>query len=571
MRKTGSAAARITKYAVMLLAGLIGVNAYALPSAADDPIKFYVESIENNGSADSKAVTDGLKRQLETNTTEKNFEQALVFAESLNAFDAISAVDLNKAYALYAQNIAETSSPGVALAMIGLSVNPVLLENDLLRYFLQLAIENKSLVPLKKLIEAADAKGLDTTTAKELTATVYSRSDWIKGSVMITIDQGFTKRYGQIIPKTNLGSGFFIDKKGYIVTNYHVIAALTEPQQRGFAQLSVQLWNSAGERIPAELIGYSKTNDIALLKAGTSSDYIFSFAQDDQVSVGEEVFAIGAPGGLSSTLTSGLVSNASRALMPVGDVMQIDAAVNPGNSGGPLVNGRGEVLGIVFAGIEQFQGVNFALPADLAAALLPRLTKKGEAALPFLAMATHDWSTYQEIIYIQDDSPAVKNGLKKGDTLLSLAGKSLKNRVSYQKYLLQKPVGALIKIGWQASRSHTDHEALILIERRPREIGRQLLQKSPLESLFAPLFGMDVERISRRQYIINKVFPATVASQNRFNKGDSFQLTRHKLVSLDPDTEVMLINIRSIIRAQGALESPGGLQIYAFFNQNIWL
>jgi S1-C subfamily serine protease len=557
---------------------LVLVNVcFSLPVSAqsidDDPIGYYSQSVRDGKEIVRDQVVEALNNKLNRAIEANNTNEALVYAESLVAFNALSAQNITRIYALNAQNIAKNGSAGVALAQLGLTIDIELLDEDMLLYFMQLASDNLSLTPLRLLVNEATKRGVVVyETARLLLTEPSSRSDWIKGTVMIKVEQGFTRVNGLMLPNTTVGSGFFIDKQGYLVTNYHVIAPIIEPVKgkRTSAHLNIELWNSGGESLKAELVGYSKINDIALIKSPATPDFVFSFATNGQSQVGQTVFAIGAPGGLASTLTSGLISNTSRELMPIGAVMQIDAAVNPGNSGGPLVNENGEVLGVVFAGVAQFQGINFALSSPLVQALLPRLVKREEAELPFLNLAMHDWSNFSEVIYLNPTSLATNNGLKRGDYLSALAGEQWRSRANFQSVLLQKPIGSLIKLEVKRLPTLETIEIITQVGKRPSSMAKALMEQSSFENLFAPLFGMELTRISRRQYRVDRVLPASIAGQNRFNIGDSFQIIREKQVNIE-GREFLLLNIRSLVRKTGVLEGPLGLNIYAPFDNNVWL
>jgi len=534
-----------------------------------DPIGFYAAAIRAGRPVDMAELIASLNNRLTLELNSGDFQQALVYGESLNAFNAITASRLNTLYAQFSRHVAETSSPGVALATLGNQVNISLLDNDMLLYFLGLAEQNLAAVTFNLLQSEAQRRGL---AHNHRLTVVNNPANWLSGTVVVYVDRGFIRRGGMVVPNVNLGSGFFIDKAGYILTNYHVIAPLVESSGRNTpaARLSVELAGAQGERVPAELIGFSRINDIALLRSSVSSHYVFSFANRRPVT-GEQIFALGSPGGLASTLTSGLVSNANRTLMPIGDIIQIDAAVNPGNSGGPLVGSNGEVLGVVFAGIEQFQGVNFALPSDLIVSLLPKLAaNRTDAALPFLALALHEWSNMQEVTYVAGNSLAAYNNLKVGDRLAALNGQTQSSRAAYQKYLMSKPIGALIRVNFQSAADGTAGEAITLIERRASNFGRSLMDRSTIEELFPPLTGMNIERISRRDYVVRQVYPATLAGVNRFSSGDSFTLLRQRFVEQNGH-EFLVLNIRSLVRAQGLLEGPNGLQFAVPFNSNVWL
>ena len=153
-----------------------------------------------------------------------------------------------------------------------------------------------------------------------------------------------------------IGSGFFIDDKGHFVTNYHVIESEVDTSYEGYSRVYVKLYKDSATRIPAKVIGYDKALDLALLKTEAIPPYVFSLGSSADLDVGDAIYAIGSPLGLENTITSGIVSAKDRYLFSIAQVMQIDAAVNSGNSGGPIIDKNGNVKAVVFAGIMEYEG-----------------------------------------------------------------------------------------------------------------------------------------------------------------------------------------------------------------------
>ncbi len=176
-------------------------------------------------------------------------------------------------------------------------------------------------------------------------------------------------------PRRGTGSGFVIDKNGYILTNYHVVA--------GADEIKVRFHNSPKD-YKAKVVGSAPPLDLALLKVDAPREVLrpIPLADSDRIKVGQKAIAIGNPFGLEFTVTEGIVSavrnnpGAENSLIP--QLIQTDAAINPGNSGGPLLDSRGEVIGINAAiinpnGIPQFAGIGFAIPINLAKKYLPQM------------------------------------------------------------------------------------------------------------------------------------------------------------------------------------------------------
>ena len=193
--------------------------------------------------------------------------------------------------------------------------------------------------------------------------------------------------YGTV-PQQGQGSGFILDHSGHILTNFHVV----DGANRG---IEVQLSNK--RRYQARVVGTDKVHDLALLQIDAPNLQPITLAASNGLSVGQKVYAIGNPFGLSGTMTTGIISAIrpirSESGAPIEDAIQTDAAINPGNSGGPLLNSRGEVIGIntmiASNGADQSSGIGFAIPIDTAKAVLADLTKYGKVRRPSLGIVSY--------------------------------------------------------------------------------------------------------------------------------------------------------------------------------------
>jgi S1-C subfamily serine protease len=190
--------------------------------------------------------------------------------------------------------------------------------------------------------------------------------------------------YGTV-PQQGQGSGFILDKAGHILTNDHVV----EGANRG---IEVMLSNK--RRYPARVVGTDKVHDLALLQIDAPNLQPVTLADSSQLNVGQKVYAIGNPFGLSGTMTRGIISSI-RSIRngdgaPIEDAIQTDAAINPGNSGGPLLNSSGEVIGIntmiASNGADQSSGIGFAIPINTAKAVLGDLIRFGRVKRPSLGI-----------------------------------------------------------------------------------------------------------------------------------------------------------------------------------------
>ncbi len=209
-----------------------------------------------------------------------------------------------------------------------------------------------------------------------------------------------------VIPKKGVGSGAIIDKRGYIVTNHHVI--------EDASKLEVTLAN--GKKYNATLIGSDPDTDVAVLKidAPPSELVVIPMGSSDNLKVGQKVLAIGNPFGLGQTLTTGVISSLGRALRsPTGalveDVIQTDASINPGNSGGPLIDSSGRMIGIntaIFSPTGASVGIGFAIPINTVKLVVKEIIKKGYYA--------HPWLGATLMTLFPDFAEALKLPVKKG-------------------------------------------------------------------------------------------------------------------------------------------------------------
>ena len=232
------------------------------------------------------------------------------------------------------------------------------------------------------IIEAAQNGPPQLDSEEQVNVAVYRKG--LPSVVNITSTTvSFDFFYG-VMPQHGQGTGFIIDKEGHILTNDHVVS--------GAQQVEVTLSNRKKYR--AEVIGRSPAHDLAVLKINAPELTPAVLGDSRNLVVGQKVFAIGNPFGLSGTMTNGIISSIRPVDTgngpPIDDAIQTDAAINPGNSGGPLLNSRGEVIGInsmiITGGIGQSAGVGFAIPINTAKAILNDLVTIGSVRRPTLGI-----------------------------------------------------------------------------------------------------------------------------------------------------------------------------------------
>ena len=264
-------------------------------------------------------------------------------------------------------------------------------------------------------------------------------------------DKFFGNEFQRDFKQRSLGSGFIIDKEGYIVTNNHVIEDADK--------IKVKLKN--GKEFDAEIVGRDPNTDIALIKIKSKNSLpVVKLGDSDALKVGQWVVAIGSPFGLEHTVTAGIVSAKGRIIGsgPYDDFIQTDASINPGNSGGPLINMKGEVIGINTAIIASGQGIGFAIPINSAKRIVNQLKSSGEVTRGWLGVGIQDLSEELAEYYgIKDGKgvlvtevfpgdPADEAGIKPKDIVLSVNGKKVENTRELSKLIADTSVGDTVKI-----------------------------------------------------------------------------------------------------------------------------
>jgi S1-C subfamily serine protease len=232
-----------------------------------------------------------------------------------------------------------------------------------------------------EITEAASEEPLDTEEQNNVA--VYRKN--IASVVNVTSRALALDFFYGLVPQEGQGSGFIIDRDGHVLTNYHVIA----DAQR----IEVTLHNRKKYR--ASIVGADRSHDLAVIQIKAPDLQPMTLGESRNLQVGQKVYAIGNPFGLSGTLTSGIVSSIRQVQEPDGvtidEAIQTDAAINPGNSGGPLLNSHGEVIGIntmIASSVGQNAGIGFAIPIATAKAVLNDLTTLGHVRRPALGVVT---------------------------------------------------------------------------------------------------------------------------------------------------------------------------------------
>lgn len=274
------------------------------------------------------------------------------------------------------------------------------------------------------------------------------------GPAVVSISLGKTSREDEFEP-TGAGSGFVIAPDGYIVTNCHVVQDAPK----------IEASFTDGSRRKATLVGMDPSTDLALVCVSASGLPFARLGESGGLKVGQLVIAMGNPFGFQSTVSTGVISALGRSLRSqqgrlIENVIQHAAPLNPGNSGGPLLDSRGRVVGINTAIIAMAQGIGFSIPADTARRVVSQLMSQGRVRRSYLGIVglgrpldRRFVRFYQlagdravEVVSMDDAGPAKRAGLKVGDIVVNMDGKSVSSIDDISRILGEWPVGEALKV-----------------------------------------------------------------------------------------------------------------------------
>lgn len=303
--------------------------------------------------------------------------------------------------------------------------------------------------------ETATVNVATIDTSKVMTAAeIYAAN--VNSTVGITTEVT-TNYFGYTTTTPASGSGFILTEDGYIVTNYHVIENSTS--------ISVALYD--GSTYDAKIVGYDDSNDIAVLKIEATGLTPVILGDSSQMYVGDQVLAIGNPlGELTFSLTGGLISALNRQITLDNlylDLIQTDCAINAGNSGGPLFNMYGEVIGITNAkysssgssSIASIDNIAFAIPINNVKTIITSIIENGYYAKPYIGVSISDLgSDYHGfglpegavIRAVQEDSPAQEAGLQTNDIVTHVNGEEIKTATEFKKKITNSSVGDVLTL-----------------------------------------------------------------------------------------------------------------------------
>jgi S1-C subfamily serine protease len=387
----------------------------------------------------------------------------------------------------------------------------------------------------------------------------------ISGTVTILVNRGIRLERGVGYPDKVIGSGFYIDRRGYILTNYHVIQSEVNPAYEGYSRLYIK-YDDNEVKLPAKVTGWDPSLDLALLKVEFTPEYIYSFPEEREYIPGETIFAIGSPGGLDKTITSGIISASSnRRLLPLGDTIQVDVPINSGNSGGPVVDESGSLVGMVFAGIEQFEGVNFIIPVKWIIQSIPELYSQGKNNQSWLGLAVHEKNSGLEIIYVMPGTSSYSTGIVPGDEIISIDGIPVKKIEDAQELIIKKRPGTLLRL--KTIRQDQEFDHILIVEKREDVPLEKALEIDTRKNLMSPLFGMKAAegdvKLFNQEYIIKQVYRGMPADEIGLSVNDPFTIINWEY---DADNKVVLATLKIKKRKAGFLEV--GIRIGNYIDVN---
>ncbi|MCE5312334.1 MAG: DegQ family serine endoprotease [Nitrospiraceae bacterium] len=312
----------------------------------------------------------------------------------------------------------------------------------------------------------------------------------------------------------SLGSGVIVSKDGYIVTNNHVVEKSDE--------IKVTLFDKRSFR--AKVIGADPKTDIAIVKINAKDLPTIPLGDSDKLQVGEFVLAIGNPFGLNHTVTMGIISAVGRADVGIADYedfIQTDAAINPGNSGGPLVNVKGELIGIntaIFSKTGGYQGIGFSVPSNMVRLVMNQLLKEGKVTRGWIGVAIQELTPELGekfglkngggalVSDVVKGGPAHKAGLLRGDIIVELNAKKVKDVATLRNAVSQTKIGSTVSMKiLRAGREMSLNVVIVELPLDSEEAGPSSPPNlNSIGNMFAGIAVMDINPAVRKQLGIDK-------------------------------------------------------------------
>jgi len=386
--------------------------------------------------------------------------------------------------------------------------------------------------------------------------------------------------YGGIGEKQSSGSGVIISNDGYIVTNNHVV--------EGADQLEVTLYDNRS--FPAELIGTDPTTDLAVIKIGQSKLPTLKLGNSDDAKVGVWVLAVGNPFNLSSTVTAGIISAKGRNInilnskYAIESFIQTDAAVNPGNSGGALVDVNGDLVGIntaIATRTGYYQGYSFAVPVNIVEKVVNDLVNFGSIQRAYLGVEIRDLDSkladelglnFSQGVYVADlveIGAAREAGVQIGDVIISVDGKGIKTAPELQEVIGQKRPGDNVSI--KVIRDGKEKNIRVPLKNKQGNTMRTTASMSNSELLNR--MGVELKDLSSNQLsrldvsggvLVSNITPGIISSETSMKSGFVILRANDRPVKSSRELINALNNKKGGIMIEGIYPGDPTLYYYAF-------
>ncbi len=367
--------------------------------------------------------------------------------------------------------------------------------------------------------------------------------------------------------KTAFGSAFFISKDGYLLTNHHVVEDASE----------VTIVLNDRREIDAKVVGSDARTDVALLKVSGSNFPSLATGNIDQLKVGQPVLAIGSPFGFDYSASAGIVSAKSRNMLGETSVpfIQTDVALNPGNSGGPLFNQQGQVVGVnsrIFSGTGGYMGLSFSIPIDVAMDVADQLKKNGKVTRSYLGVMLQDIDRNLAEAYklskpegslitqVAPNSPASKAGMRAGDVILKFNGTPISRTSDLLNYLNRTSPNQSINL--EVLRDDKPRVISATLTTSPDDTPAKSTGNSTTKAQKGPVLGISIRGLSPAELerlnvkggvYVQDVVRGGLAAQSRIQAGDVITQINGKQISGANDFVESVSNLKNNTVARVAI------------------